>query len=67
MEITKEKRFEFKVPAHYSDPYFNLAVYKAAPDLYEALWELILAIGALPNNHPSVVKAKKALAKAENK
>ena len=41
MANTEHSDFEWKVPAHYSDPYFNLAVYKSAPDLYEACKEAL--------------------------
>ena len=73
---------EWRVPAHYSDPYFNLSVYKAAPLMYEALKELVDVITLLAADgifmqrglkdlgEQAVTagnKGEKALAKAEGK
>ena len=59
--------FEWQVPAHYSDPYFNLSVYKAASDVYEALKALVEYHQKYSGAIPCLADAIKALAKAEGK
>lgn len=65
--------FEWKVPSYYADPAFNLSVYKAAPDMYEALKEIQELMGTPIETYeefqkiapPIFNKGKQALAKAE--
>jgi len=70
------KDFEWQVPSHYSDPYFNLSVYKAAPKMYEALqsWGELYSMRPLDSGDDMQKilercwdKTERALAKAEGK